>query len=258
MKRAPALELALVSVAGAALFLWPLFGGGAPAAAVASAILVAALVVIAVMESAARRLDARRFALLATVAAIDAALRLVLVVGIGGFSPIFFLILVAGYVYGPSFGFLCGAISLLASAVVTGGIGPWLPYEAIGSGWVGMLAGWCGLGRTGQITSRDIVALAACGVAAGFLYGALLDTWDWTTFYRNTPQFGWQPGLTPAQLLRRFGAFYLATSLVYDSFRAAGNALAVVILGPPVMSALRRLRMRFTVEVLPALHTDAG
>ena len=198
------------------------------------------------VEASTRRLDSRRFALLAAIAAIDAALRLVLVTGLGGFSPIFFLILAAGYVYGPSYGFLAGAVALLASAVATGGIGPWLPYEMLGCGFVGLAAGLAGLRRSGSVSWRDIAVLAAVGAITGFAYGALLDVWDWTAFYRGTPGFGWQPGLSLPAALARFGRFYLATSLLYDSFRAIGNALAVIVLGAPVLAGLVRMRSRFT------------
>ena len=90
-----ALELVPVSILGAALFLWPFVAGGAPAAAVVLAITTGMVVVLAAVEAGTRRLDARRFALLVTVAAIDAALRLVLVIGVEGFTPFFFLVLVA-------------------------------------------------------------------------------------------------------------------------------------------------------------------
>jgi energy-coupling factor transport system substrate-specific component len=243
------LELITVSVIGAALFVWPLVAGDQAPVAISVSVLCALIATVAVVEAAARRLDARRLALLATIAAIDAALRLVLVIGLGGFSPIFFLILVAGYAYGPSFGFLCGATSLLTSAVVTGGLGPWLPYEALGCAWVGAAAGIAGLRRSGPVAGRDIVVLAVVGVVSGFLYGALLDTWDWTTFYRGVPEFGWQPGLSAAELLRRFGVFYLATSIWYDAFRAVGNAVAVVVLGFPVLAAFARMRSRFSVSI---------
>jgi len=192
---------------------------------------------------------ARRFALLAAIAGIDAALRLVLVTGAGGFSPIFFLILATGYVYGPSFGFLCGATSLLASAVATGGIGPWLPYEMFGCGWTGAAAGIAGLRRSSTPGIRDIAILALVSVVAGYAYGALLDVWDWTTFYRGSPSFGFLPGAGTAVLLQRFGRFYLATSAVWDSFRAAGDALAVIVLGLPVLAALARVRRRLTFTV---------
>jgi len=95
--------------------------------------------------------------------------------------------------------------------------------------------------------------LAAVGVVTGFAYGALLDVWDWTAFYRGAPGFGWQPGLGVAEALGRFGRFYVATSLVYDAFRATGNLIAVLVLGSPVLAGLIRMRSRFAVVVEPAV-----
>jgi energy-coupling factor transport system substrate-specific component len=244
------MRVGAISVAGLALFLWPFVASDTPPAATSIALSLGVVAVLIFVEAATRRLDARRFALLAAIAAIDAALRLVLVTGLGGFSPVFFLILAAGYAYGPSYGFLAGSVALLASAVATGGIGPWLPYEMVGCGFVGLAAGLAGLRRSGPVTWRDIAVLATVGVITGFAYGALLDVWDWTTFYRGTPGFGWQAGLSPATALARFGRFYVTTSLVYDSFRALGNALAVIVLGTPVLAGLLRMRSRFNVVVL--------
>jgi energy-coupling factor transport system substrate-specific component len=244
------MKVVAISIAGLALFLWPFAASDTPPVAAALALSIGVVAVLLFVEASTRTLDARRFALLAAIAAIDAGLRLILVTGLGGFSPIFFLILAAGYAYGPSYGFLAGSVALLASAVATGGIGPWLPYEMIGCGFVGLIAGLAGLRRHGPVTWRDILVLAAVGALSGFAYGALLDVWDWTTFYRNAPDFGWQPGLTLTPALGRFVRFYVATSLVYDSFRAAGNVIAVVVLGAPVLAGLVRIRSRFTVTVL--------
>ena len=252
------MRVGLISVAGLALFLWPFVAADTPPAATSVALSLGVVAVLMFVEASTRRLDARRFALLAAIAAIDAGLRLVLVTGLGGFSPIFFLILAAGYVYGPTYGFLAGSVSLLASAVATGGIGPWLPYEMLGCGLVGLIAGLAGFRRSGPVTWRDIVVLATVGAVTGFAYGALLDIWDWTTFYRGAPGFGWEPGLAPTAALVRFGRFYVATSLVYDCFRAAGNALAVVVLGAPVLAGLIRMRSRFNVVVLDSMRQGAA
>ena len=241
--------LIAASAVGAALFLWPFFVSTAPAPVVALSLALGAVAVLAALETAARRLDARRFALLAAIAGIDTALRLVLVTGVGGFSPIFFLILCAGYIYGPSFGFLCGTVSLLASAVATGGIGPWLPYEMFGCGWTGVAAGVAGLHRRGAPGAGDIALLVVVGIAAGYAYGALLDIWDWTTFYRGSPSFGFLPGAGTATLLQRFARFYVATSAAWDTFRAAGDALAIVVLGAPVLAALARVQSRLSFSV---------
>jgi energy-coupling factor transport system substrate-specific component len=247
-----------ISIAGLALFLWPFAASDTPPATAALALSVGVVAVLAFVEASARTLDARRFALLAAIAAIDAGLRLVLVTGLGGFSPMFFLILAAGYVYGPSYGFLAGSVALLASAVATGGIGPWLPYEMFGCGFVGLAAGLAGLRRSGRVTWRDVVVLAAVGAVTGFAYGALLDVWDWTTFYRNVPGFGWQPGLAPTAALARFGRFYVVTSFLYDAFRAVGNVIAVAVLGAPVLAGLLRMRARFSVRVLDPVGDRAG
>ncbi|HET9051437.1 MAG TPA: ECF transporter S component, partial [Candidatus Dormibacteraeota bacterium] len=209
-----------------------------------------AVAALTAVEVGARRLDSRRLALLATIAAIDAALRMVVVIGVAGFSPLFFLVLCAGYAVGPQFGFLAGALSLLASALVTGGVGPWVPYEMFGVAWMGTAAGLCGLGRRGTPGRRDLAVLAVAGAALGWLYGALLDIWDWTQ-YRGDPGFGWAPGMAPATALRHYASYYATTSFVWDTFRAAGDVLAVVLLGAPVLLALRRFRQRFTVTVLP-------
>src|ERR1035437_4164548 len=244
------MRVGAIAIAGIALFFWPFLAADTPPAATSIALSLGVVAVLVFVEASTRRLDARRFALLATIAAIDAGLRLVLVTGLGGVRPIFFLILPAGHVYGPSYGFLAGSVALLASAVATGGIGPWLPYEMMGCGFVGLVAGLAGLRRSGPVSGRDIAVLAVAWAITGSAYGALLDVWDWTTFYRGTPGFGWQPRLSLGAALGRFGRFYVPPSLVYDTFRAAGNVLAVIVLGAPVLAGLTRMRSRFNVVVL--------
>ena len=241
------------SLAGLGLFLWPFLGGEVPADAPAYAIAGGVTLALILVELGARRLDTRRLALLAALAAIDAALRLALVIGIGGFSPIFFLILCAGFTFGPSYGFLAGSFSLLVSALVTGGVGPWLPYEMLAAGWVGVAAGLVGatLGRRVRPGGwAAVFLLAAVAVVTGYLYGALTDIQTWTTGYRGTPGLGWTPGMSPLVTFQHFLRFYLATSLVWDTFRAVGDTLMVLVLGRPVLAALERLRGRLTVEVL--------
>ena len=243
------MRLALLSLFGLGLFLWPLLGGSPPGYLTALTVALAVLGALLLLELGMRRLDARGLALIAALAALDAGLRLAVVTGIGGFSPVFFLILCAGYVFGASFGFLTGALALLVSAVATGGIGPWLPYQLFAAGWVGVAGS--------LVRGRSLWALAVVGAATGFLFGVLMDTWDWSTFYRGAPGFGWSPGLPLAEALSRFARFYLATSLVYDAFRSAGNVVMVLLFGPPVVAALGRLRSRLAFVVIPSSSVPA-
>ena len=62
----------------------------------------------------------------------------------------------------------------------------------------------------------------------------------------------WAPGTGVSGLLRRFSGFYVATSLVYDSFRAAGNLVLTAVLGATVIRALDRFRRRFLLDWAPA------
>ena len=249
--RAEDLLLLGLTGAGLALFIGPLLLGSGfpqPVALFSALVAVSALVVLGVAVQT-HRLSTRLLAVLAALVAIDATLRLVIVIGLLGFSPIFFLIIAGGYVMGPSFGFAAGALTLLLSALLTAGLGPWLPYQMLAAGWVGMGAGY--LGRmTRRSTSRGAIGvLCLYGGAAGFAFGLLLDLWEWPLLVAaGSSPLSWVPGTGLAGLLHRFGGFYLATSLVYDSFRAAGNLLLTAVLGAAVIRALDRFRRRFLLE----------
>lgn len=237
---------------GVLLFVWPFFGSELPANTPAWTLTLACVAGLFLVEAGTRQLDSRAVALLAAIAAIDTALRLAVIEGIGGFSPIFFLVLCAGYVFGTSFGFLAGALSMLVSALAGGGVGPWVPYQIFAVGWVGVAAGLAGHWRrqSGTAGWRDILMLAGVGAVMGYVVGALLDITDWVPVYRGNPTLGWLPGMAPATSLVHFARFYVLTSLAYDTFRAVGNVLMVVALGIPVLAALARLRARLTFEVV--------
>jgi energy-coupling factor transport system substrate-specific component len=239
-----------VTAAGLALFVAPLLLGSRfpqPVLLFSALVAVSAVVAVAVALQT-HRLSTRLLAILAALVAIDATLRLVIVIGLLGFSPIFFLVIAGGFVMGPSFGFAGGALTLLLSAVLTAGLGPWLPYQMLAAGWVGMGAGYVGRISGRQASPKTIAVLSLYGCAAGFAYGILLDLWEWPLLVAaGSSPLGWASGIGLLPLLRRFGGFYLATSLVYDSFRAIGNLLLIAVFGTAVIAALERFRRRFLV-----------
>src|ERR1700716_4317218 len=196
-RREDAVLLALTG-AGLVLFLAPLLVGSRfpqPVLLFSALVAVSALVALAVALQT-HHLSTRLLAVLAALVAIDATLRLVIVIGLLGFSPIFFLIIAGGFVMGPSFGFASGALTLLLSAVLTAGLGPWLPYQMLAAGWVGM-----GAGYLGRITHRStspwpIALLCAYGATAGFAYGLLLDLWEWPLLVAaGSSPLSWAPGI---------------------------------------------------------------
>jgi len=156
---------------------------------------------------------ATTIALLGILVSINAALRFAetVVPGPGGFSPMFLLIILTGYVFGARVGFLMGALSLLVSALITGGVGPWLPFQMWAAGWVGMSARLV----------RPIVRLVRA-----------------------------ERRLGEVVLLAMFAAFYAFTSFGWDAFAAIGNAILMALFAAPVLQALRRFHTRLSFRYL--------
>jgi energy-coupling factor transport system substrate-specific component len=212
-------------------------------------------------EAQGQAADPRRAALLGVLVAVNSALRFieVAVPGPGGFSPIFFLIILAGYVFGMQFGFLMGALTLFVSALATGGVGPWLPAQMIVAGWVGMSAPAL---RPlvhilpGNTRKTEIVALAIFGVLWGLLYGAIMNLWAWP-FLAGPADQSWTPGIDSLETLRRYGIYYLATSLAWDLARSAGNVLFITAFGTPTLTILRRFQQRFSFQLNDAPQQEA-
>ena len=96
------------------------------------------IVVVANLET--RQMNSKIVAVLGVLIAINSVLRLI--PGFAGFTAMLFLPILCGYAYGADFGFLLGALSMLVSAIVTGGLGPWLPYQMLSAGWMGMASAW--------------------------------------------------------------------------------------------------------------------
>ena len=248
--------LVLLCLLGATAFLYPFFLA-APSAASDSAahaadapllfvVLGPALLALLLAELGAGRLNAKTVAVLGVLMAINAVLRLP--AGPGDSPAFFFLVILAGYVYGGHFGFLLGSLSLLVSALLTGGVGPWMPFQMFVMGWMGLgttaLRPARSLLRPGGLAER--VLLCGYGYVWGLLFGALINLWFWP--FAGAGALYWQPGLGLAETLRRYWAFYVATSLAWDSLRAITNVVLIAALGGPVLKELRRFQSRFQFE----------
>jgi energy-coupling factor transport system substrate-specific component len=213
-----------------------------------AAMLIGLCLAVLLVELQGQAAGAKTLATLGVLVAATAVLRFIEVAipGPGGFSPVFAPIIIGGYVFGPRFGFLMGAMSLLASAIITAGVGPWLPYQMFTAGWIGLTAGWLPhLSRP----RMELGLLIGFGVVWGFLYGAVMNLYTWP-FLVGDPAMTWEPGAGLTGGLSRYAVFYMATSFVWDSIAAIGNAILLVILGIPTIRALDRFRNRLQFHAL--------
>jgi energy-coupling factor transport system substrate-specific component len=208
--------------------------------------LLSLLLAVVLAEVSEGGIDAKAVAVLGVLAGCGAALR-PLSGGATGFSFVFFLLIPAGRILGRNFGFVLGAVTLLASALLTGQVGPWLPFEMLGCAWTGFGAG-CLPAARGR---AEVGLLAAYGAVSGLLYGLLLNLSFWP-FARYLPaQIAFVPGGSIATNVAHWIRFDLTTSLGFDIPRAVGNAVLIVFLGGPVLAALRRVARRANFAAAP-------
>lgn len=231
--------------------------GGTGSAGVSGPLLMTVLIALCflalLVEVQGQVVSAKMIALLGVLVAINSVLRFVEVSipGPGGFTPIFFLIVMTGYVFGGRFGFLLGALTLLVSALITGGVGPWLPGQMFTAGWMGLAAP---LARPlVQLTGSrpgsrgELVVLTIFAGMAGLFYGVVINLWFWPFMTGPADQY-WQAGAGLASTVQRYAAYYVATSLLWDGFAVLGNVMLVAAFGRATVRALRRFQQRFAFE----------
>jgi len=243
-----AVVLTLASIAGLAMFFWPLFAAPQPEAMAHSAdapliFIIAMPVILAVVlaELSSGGIDPKILALLGVLSAVNAGLR-PLGAGTAGIETVFFLLVLAGRVFGPGFGFVLGAVSLFASALLTAGVGPWLPFQMVSSAWIGLGAGLLPRRVTGK---AEIAMLAVYGVIVAYLFGFVMNMWFWPFTAGIDTQLSFIAGAPLLENLHRFAIFTLTTSTFgWDTGRAITNLIAILLVGPAVLAVLRRASRR--------------
>lgn len=240
--------LGIAAVLGAVAFCWPFLIsvdtlGDVAVAPLLFGVLLVLVLLVGFAQIAEGGIDAKALALLGVLSAVNAGLR-PLGAGTSGIELVFFLLVLAGRVFGPGFGFLLGCTSLFASAIITGGVGPWLPYQMFGAAFIGL-----GAGLLPRCRGRaEIALLALYGFFAAYLYGLLLNLSFWPFVVDPASTTAYVPGAANGFNLRRYVIFDAATSLGWDTLRAFTNVVLIVLTGPAILAALRRAGRRAAFE----------
>lgn len=236
------LVLAIASLFSIAGFIWPFFYSGQdlPRTQLFFWIAILAATVLVIFEVSSSGLDAKSVALLGVLAALISALR-PLGAGAVGIEPMWFVLILSARVFGASFGFLLGIISMFASALLTGGLGPWLGYQMFAAAWIGMAAGLLPKRVSGK---SEIAMLLAFGALAAGVFGILMDLQFWPWALGSNTQLSYLPGGTIPENLSRFITFHFASAMAWDIPRAIFTCVLISFTGPSVLSALRRTYTR--------------
>jgi energy-coupling factor transport system substrate-specific component len=156
---------------------------------------------------------ARVLALVAALAALAVVGRLAFA-AIPNVKPTTDIVLFAGYALGAVPGFVVGAVTAIVSNIFLSQ-GPWTVWQMAGWGAVGVGGALLARALRGREPSRLLLA-AACG-AAGLVFGAWMDVYQWT--------------LVGRQDLDSY-LVVAASSLPYNIAHAVGNVVFCLLIGP--------------------------
>jgi energy-coupling factor transport system substrate-specific component len=249
LRRRGSLAILLAALFGLVATSWPLLvaPGGALTETTSGpwlfAMLLPIVTAVVLVQLSDGGMDARAVAMLGVLSAVVAAVR-PFGAGAAGVETVFFLIILAGRVFGPAFGFILGNTGLFASALLTGGVGPWMPYQMFAAAFVGLVAGLLpGSNATAPRTrlgrAGEVAMLSAYAAVASIVFGLLLNLSFWP-FAITQGAVSYVPGGGLEENLPRLIAYSAATSLGWDLGRAVTTALLIVLTGPVLLRVMRR------------------
>ena len=236
-----AATLLLVSAVSLLGFLWPFFvtsNSSAPQWIFLACAPIALLLFFANVSNG--DLDAKSVALLALLSALIAAVR-PLGTGAVGIEPMWFILILSARVFGPAFGFLLGALSMVLSAFITGGIGPWLAYQSFAAAWIGLGVALIPRKLRGR---SEIFALIVYGILAAQFFGIAMDLQFWPWYLGVDSQLSYIPGGALTDNIDRFFTYHFLSALAWDIPRAIFTSVLLAIAGKSVLGALRRAHTR--------------
>lgn len=193
---------------------------------ITSTLVIVEILVPFIMAFEGRKPQARELVVIAVMCAIAVAARAA--IPLPHFKPMFAIIIISGFAFGPETGFLVGAVSAFASNFFYGQ-GAYTPWQMMAYGSAGLVAGlffqrgWLKRGR---------LQMAIFGAACVLLIvGPLLDTCSvFLTLTEITPKTAWP--------------LYLS-GLPVNASQATCTFITILLLGEPLLEKLDRVKLKF-------------
>ncbi len=193
---------------------------------ITSTLIVIEMLIPFLMAFEGRKPQARELVVIAVMCALAVAGRVA--IPIPNFKAIFGIIMISGIAFGPESGFLVGAVSALSSNFFYGQ-GPYTPWQMLGYGGAGLLAGFF---YQKKIISRKPLSMAIFGfLGVVFFVGPILDT---SSVFLATPNLSWSTILP-----------MYASGFPINLSQAVSTFIIILLLGNPLLDKLDRIKQKY-------------
>ncbi len=180
-----------------------------------------------------RKPQARELVAVAVMVALAVAARAAFI-WLPNFKPMAAIVMVAGVGFGPSAGFMVGALAALASGFIFG-IGPWMPWQMLSFGLCGLVFGALAkrgaIPREGWSWKQKLAVSLGGGLFVLLVAGPLLDT---SSVFLLLSTF------TPEGV----AALYLA-GVPVNALQGIATFATLFLVGNPILDRLGRLRQKY-------------
>ncbi|MHA1110701.1 MAG: ECF transporter S component [Promethearchaeota archaeon] len=173
--------------------------------------------------------SSKEIALIAIYSAFAAVARIPFI-GLPSVQPVSFLVLCAGYVFGPLIGFVIGGLVAVISGIFLG-FGTWVVFQIFAWGLFGLIGGLLGRKKNKK---PDKWILALIGFLLAFVFGWLMNIF---TFMLIRPL--------------SFASFIAVNiqSIPFDLAHAISNFVFLIAFGEQVIRILSRYQQRFLYTI---------
>ncbi len=141
-------------------------------------------------------------------------------------KPILAVVIAGSFCTGPNFGCIIGAMSAFMSNFLFGQ-GPWTPWQMLGMGIIGLLAG-----LLGRFKLKNTLAISIFGGVVTFLiYGLFVDFW--TVF-----------GFSQEVNLETIALVYMA-AIPFNLVFAISTTIFLLMFGKPMINKINRIKTKY-------------
>lgn len=190
-------------------------------------LIIAAVCVPFFVSFETKKPSARELVMLACLTAIAVASRAAFY-SVPSVKPLCAMVIITAVCLGPHTGFVCGVLSMFASNFIFGQ-GTWTPFQMLGMGAVGLLAGAIFYNR--KIRKNKIVLAATGAVLCTVVYGLIVDL---SSVLMMTTEFS----------IRQIAAVY-ASGVPFNLSHGATTGIVLLFLGKPMMDKIERIKIKY-------------